>query len=261
MPRDIPISTSTTNKTYSPQFSGFERRTYRCPHPKRRGSRAGPPPSFAPILRRPTRDSRRPRFFGARRLRGAQPRKHFSISHRATQLGLRSSRARRLHSPLCRIEPAPQGLGYKDLEKHIWVIPEFVALSGAYFPQEQTITLIAEHGEADLIFPDSATIPSQVTPARADRATRPGYPVALVETQLVDTQIPTFVFAPATETASTTYAGSPELTGNWRQLAQEDQLWTADIRDQNFKKAERNNRRLTDTSPDSRCMPRCLQSF
>jgi Tfp pilus assembly protein PilN len=131
-------------------------------------------------------------------------------------------------------------LGYTDLESYTWALPDFATLAGAHFPTDQTIALETESGKTRLAWPADQPLPSAVEPAEegeeGDPTSDTSLTLQLGPVTLSEQGIPTFRFT----------SDSSEVPGHWQEIRlNEHQLWRADVRDTSFKKAERNNRRLT----------------
>lgn len=136
-------------------------------------------------------------------------------------------------------------LGHKDLDGFQWVLPDFATTHGAYFPEETTLLLQSTEACSLISLTPGQVLARQVTSHAPDgnEALPAGSPKPLaiqIESAPVNDQgLPTFNFKALEQPDEATL-------GNWKQISpSENQLWQADVRDREFKKAERNNRRLS----------------
>lgn len=142
-------------------------------------------------------------------------------------------------------KPRIAALGHKDLDNFQWVLPDFATTYGAYFPEAKTLLLESAESCSLISLGSGDVLASQVVSYTPD-GNKPlsagsSKPLAIqIESAPANDQgLPIFKFK-ARERID------EETTGNWKQLSPgENQLWQADIRDREFKKAERNNRKLS----------------
>lgn len=135
--------------------------------------------------------------------------------------------------------------GFKDLDAYIWVLPDFAITAGAYFPEATTLVIESKEASSHITLNAGETMPESVISypsTRAGDATKSEINclrVSLDFTEMSDQGLPTFHFI-ACERAD------EDFEGKWKKLnPTQSQLWRADVRDPDFKKAERNTRKLT----------------
>lgn len=133
--------------------------------------------------------------------------------------------------------------GFKDLETYLWVLPDFATLFGSSFAEATTLELLGESSRSRIVFAAGEVLPQSVE-SEAQEAPPPesteaeAVRLSLKSTELSEQGLPTFQFqsiGSGTETATDFAKRSPSETV----------LWRADIRDPDFKKAERSTRKLT----------------
>jgi Tfp pilus assembly protein PilN len=131
--------------------------------------------------------------------------------------------------------------GYQDLENYLWVLPDFATLHGARFSEKTTLLLQTGEGSSAIVFPEEQGLPEQVIPAPeagSDKAA-PGFEIELETVSVSEQGLPTFHFRAVD-------AGEEGISGDWKKLSPgEGALWRADVRDADFKRNERNARKLT----------------
>lgn len=136
-------------------------------------------------------------------------------------------------------------LGHKDVHHFQWVLPDFATTFGAYFPEAKTLLLESADGGSLISLEPGAVLLSHVKSYAPDSKAPPSAEssrplvIHIDSIALNDQGLPTFHFKARERIDEST-------TGHWKQVSpSESQLWQADIRDREFKKTERNNRKLS----------------
>jgi Tfp pilus assembly protein PilN len=125
--------------------------------------------------------------------------------------------------------------GFTDLEEYTWVLPDFATLHGARFPQARKIFLIGETSSTLLDQPSGEGLPQSIAPA--DDAPTGAFKLRAITPTLDEHGLPSFEFEALSEAPG---------DGHWSPLKPDEKtLWQADIRQRDFKVAERNTRRTT----------------
>lgn len=148
--------------------------------------------------------------------------------------------------------------GYSELHAYAWVLPDFATLAGACFPDETKVVLESGDSLSLLHFEPGTSIPKAIfsaplaetdaedalqalkTGARDIPRTATTLKIRPATIALSEQGLPTFQHEPSD-------ASSNDLaSGAWSALSPaEKQLWQADVRDSDFKQAERNARRAS----------------
>lgn len=138
-----------------------------------------------------------------------------------------------------------KSLVHKDLESYTWVLPDFALTSGAYFPEATTLLLESEGGSSQISLGTGGGLPDEVLSCAPNRELPPpakeskSFRIHLESATVNDQGLPTFNFVSAERIEQDT-------AGNWQKLSpNQNELWRSDIRDADFKKGERNTRKLS----------------
>lgn len=138
-----------------------------------------------------------------------------------------------------------KALGHKELESYVWVLPDFATTSGADFPEATTLLLESEDGSSQISLGADGGLPKQVLSCAPNRdipasaETQKPFRVHLESAEVNEQGLPTFRFVAADRV-------DEDAIGNWQKLSpSQNELWRADIRDAEFKRSERNTRRLS----------------
>lgn len=144
--------------------------------------------------------------------------------------------------------------GFDDLERYAWVLPDFATLAGAHFEGSTEVSLVSDSSLSLLRFENGEPVPMIVAASplkdgdsiesvtanlRTMLGSTPKAETRMVvhhaETRLNDDGLPAFSHQAISERML--------QTGEWQHLSPaESDLWRADIRWKDFKKAERSKR-------------------
>ncbi|MGB0743647.1 MAG: hypothetical protein ACPGSB_03885 [Opitutales bacterium] len=137
-----------------------------------------------------------------------------------------------------------KALGYTELESYLWVLPDFAASSGAYFPEDVTLCLESEQGCSSVYLSKGESLPEKVLSTAPNSKAPPqtssskSLRVHLESVEVSEQGLPTFHFVSAER-------ADENFEGKWKALSPgQSQLWRADIRGSEFKKNERNKRKM-----------------
>ena len=148
--------------------------------------------------------------------------------------------------------------GFTDLDEYAWVLPDFATLSGARFHSDTLVLLESNDGISLAYFEKNADIPKSIWLDRMDesiteskikslRSSIPDLPQTAstlhlrpVVANVNENGIPTFEHFVAEQTSDRSY------NSDWQPLPlPESQLWQMDVRDTDFKTAEKSKRRTS----------------
>ena len=145
--------------------------------------------------------------------------------------------------------------GFANLNDYAWVIPDFATLSGACFNDDTLVVLEGDQSISLLYFQNSAEIPKSVWVDTASESieektiellranvrdlskTAPTLHLRPPIIHMSESGIPTFEHAISENSSGSSY------DGNWKMLTPtESELWEMDVRDSDFKTAEKSKR-------------------
>lgn len=148
--------------------------------------------------------------------------------------------------------------GFADLNDYAWVVPDFATLSGARFYDDTLVLLESDNGVSLTYFEKNADIPKSVWLDRMDEPITESKIKSLrssirdlpqtasvlhlrpVVANVNENGIPTFEHTVAEQTSDRSY------NNDWQPLPlPESQLWQMDVRDTDFKTAEKSKRRTS----------------
>ena len=148
--------------------------------------------------------------------------------------------------------------GFADLNDYAWVVPDFTTLAGARFYNDTLVLLESDHGFSLIHFENDTEIPQAVwvdtsgepitenvikslrSGNRDLPKTAPILHLRPAVANVSEKGIPTF------EQEVPEQAGGRSYDGDWKTLTPtESQLWQMDVRDTDFKTAEKSKRRTS----------------
>lgn len=133
--------------------------------------------------------------------------------------------------------------GFEDIERYLWVLPDFATFFGAVFPAATIAQLEHDGGFSRISYAAGDSLPQRVVSGPPGQAPDAEAPVLRLQPGPVDVSeqgLPTFHFT------SIEPAAAQAAAAGFEKIAPgESALWRADIRSAGFKQAERSARRLT----------------
>lgn len=145
-----------------------------------------------------------------------------------------------------------------NIDAYAWVLPDFAALTGCYFPEDTIIQIITAQTQSHAYFARGQQIPAAVVGQQVNCEQQDLVPAPKLSLE-TDTKNPRILkLEPISDTLNKdnvpvyqyNVAGERAESEDAKKLAQlipdEATLWRADVRSLEFKKQARNNRRLSD---------------